>query len=818
MDWLRNDLRFALRNLTRRPTFTVAVVLTLTLGIGANLGLFAIVNGVLLRPPEHVRAPERLVSIYTSDFSGPLYGGSSYPDVRDIRALGDPFAAITSSDVRPFALERDGTGERIFGEVVDANYFELLGVRPLLGRFFAPDEGDPARPTPVVVLGHDLWLSLFAGAEDVVGRTIRMNGRDLTIIGVVPAGLQGSIRGLRTQAWVSLGGGFVDALGSDERGNRGLLVIGRLADGVSVDGAQVALDALAARLHAAYPDYWTNVREEPRRLTVVSERDARIPPVVRAPVLGFVSMLFAVTGLVLLIACANIASLMLARATGRQREVAIRLAIGASRTRVVRHLLTEGLVLAALGTAGALFVTRWGASALVRLETLLSLPISIEVPIDAAVVTWAVLLACITTAAFGLAPALRATRPDLVGALKQEAGVGMTRRPFGLRGALVILQVAGSLVLLIGGSLFLRSLIAAARLDLGFSPDNVVAARFEPMNQGMDAERSRAFFRALVERTRAMPGVESVALATSAPLRIQNRRWITVEGYEPQPGEDMEFHYGVVDGAFFETVRLPLVQGRAFDTGDRAGAPGVAIVNETFARRFWPGEDPIDRRLAAGGPEGEMLTVVGVARDGRYISLSGEVRPAVFFPVEQAPEVGNLTVLARVTGSASSMGRAIRDEARTLEPRLPVAELTTLSDAFGTAILPQRIAATALGLFGVLALSLAAFGLYGLVAYAVSLRTHEIGIRIALGAHAGDIRRLVVRNGVRLVTIGTALGLAAAFGVARFVRAFLFGVDATDPIAFIIAPAVLVVVTIFAAAIPARRAARVDPLTALRAE
>ncbi|HLU38256.1 MAG TPA: ABC transporter permease [Planctomycetota bacterium] len=820
MDTLLRDLRYGARVLLRSPGFTLAAVLTLALGIGANTTIFSLVNAVLLRPPPHVQEPERLVSVYTSDFSGPRLRASSYPDYLEIRALDDVFEGVIAYTPRALSLN-DGTGsEVVFGEMVTGNYFDVLGIQAAHGRTFLPEESATRGTHAVAVISHGLWQSRFGGDPQVVGGTVRLNGYPFTVIGVAPAGFQGSLRGLRSDVWVTwmmnrqLGAGGLDI---DRRGDRGLLVTARLRPGATIEQARARLDLLALALRAAYPDAWTDIRGRGRLLTALPERDARLFPMVRGPVLGLMGLLMAVVALVLLIGCANVANLLLARAAGRRREVAARLALGAGRWRLVRQLLTESVLLAALGGAAGVFLALWATDLLMRFDPPLPVPVDLDLGIDGTVLGFGLAVTMLTGIVFGLVPALRATRLDLVSALKNEqpaAGRGLRR--IALRDALVVGQIAACVVLLAVAGLFVRGLQHAHTADPGFDTSNMLLLDLPVAIQGYDEARARGFYDQLAARLEALPGVRAVTLADNVPLGLdRQRRFIAVEGYEPRPGEDMEFDFNIVGVRYFETMGIPLVRGRASTAEDRAGSLPVVVVNETFARRFWPGEDALGKRIRYDGER--FAEVVGVARDGKYRSLTEEPRPYVWIPFAQQYRA-DMTVHIRTAGDPLALAAAVRAQVRALDPDLPITGLKALEEHFGLALLPQRAGASLLGSFGVLGLLLAAVGLYGVVAYGVGQRTREIGIRMALGARTDDVTRLVVRQGAALGATGLAIGVALAAGAARLITGLLYGVRPLDPVTFAAVALVLGGTVLAASWLPARRAARVDPMAALRGE
>ncbi|HEX7049885.1 MAG TPA: ABC transporter permease [Longimicrobiales bacterium] len=824
MTTLMNDLRYTLRGLARNPGFAVVAVLTLGLGIGANSAIFSVVNAVLLRPPPQVREPERLVQLYTSDYSGPLYGASSYPDYEAFRDGADAFSGLAAYGFRPVQLAIGDRAELTAGELVSGNYFSVLGVTPAVGRLILPSDDDVPGRAPVAVISYTVWQRSFGLNPDVVGRTVRLNGQPYTIIGVAPPGFAGSTRPLAAGVWVPMA--MADRLtgqsGDDslleERGSRWLGVIGRLADGATLERAQAQVTTLAAGLHARYPGAWTDVREATRRVTLLPEPETRVPPAARGAVLGFVGMLMGVVGLVLLIACANVANLLLARATQRRREIAIRLAVGAGRGRLVRQLLTESLVLALLGGGAGLLIALWLTDLLTGFQPPLPLPIALDVGLDGRVVSFALAVSVLTGIIFGLVPALEASRPELVPALKDESGAARVggRRPW-LRSALVVGQVAVSLVLLIGAGLFVRSLRNAAAVDLGFDPEGVLLATLMLDLEGYTPAEGRVFYTRLLERVEALPGVESAAVAEVVPLMIgnQQRRSVSIEGYEPAPGEDMEFDFNGVSAGYFELMRMPLARGRGFTAEDREGAPLVVVVNETFARRFWPGEDPIGKRLSYR--RDAFAEVVGVVRDAPVRSRAEPQRAQFFIPHAQDYR-GNMMLHVRTAGDPAALAPAVRGAVRELDADLALLNVTTLEQAVGGSLLPQRAAAALLGGFGSLAVLLAMIGLYGVMAYAVASRTREVGIRMALGARGPDVVRMIVGRGMGLVALGLGLGLLAAVAVTRLASQFLFDVSATDPASFTAAAVALAAVALVAAYLPARRAARVDPIVALRNE
>ena len=810
---MSHDLRLALRRLRLAPGFSALAIGMLALGIGATTTAFALINAVFLRPPAHVRAPGRVVAVYTSDFSGPRYGNTSYPDLEDFRAAGAGLLALAGYTFRPLSTSTGAESFRTAGELVTPNYFDVLGVEPAAGRFFGPAEEPVA-----AIISYGLWQRRFAGAADAVGSPLGVGGRTFTIIGVAPRGFSGSTRGLGSDVWLPLGAAQVLEPGRDpmaNRGSRGLFVLGRLLPGATPAAAEARLAAVARRLHAAHPEQWTDVTGAARVVTVLPERDARIFPSIQGPVRGFLGVLMGVAALVLLVCCANLANLLLARGTSRRREMAVRLALGGLRARLVRQQLVEGSVLALIGGALGVGLAAWSTALLGRLQPPIPVPVALDLGVDARVLLFSLVATMAVTLVSGLVPALRATRTEAGSGLRLEASrSGVAGRGVGLRDVLVVLQVAVSLVVLAAAGLFLGSLRRATRIDPGFTTRGVALAPLDLGAQGYDETRGRRFYQELLGQVRALPGVEAASLAHLVPLGFgRMRRGLEVEGYAPAPGEEMEFGVNTVSDDYFETLSLPLVRGRAFEGRDRAGAQPVAIVNETFARRFWPGADPIGRRIVVGD---QVRTVVGVARDAKYVSLGEAPQPHYYLPWAQAYEP-DMVLQVRTASDPRGLLPLLAAEARALDPDLPVQPIT-IDEHLSYALLPQRLGALVLGVFGGIATLLAALGLYGVVSYLVSQRTAEIGIRMALGATGSDIRRLLVRRGLGLTGVGLALGLLGAVGTGALVSGFLFGVNPVEPVILAAAALLFGGVALLASWVPAQRAARLDPLRALRSE
>jgi predicted permease len=818
MSTLWQDLRYGIRMLRKSPGFTAVAVVSLALGIGINTSIFSLVNAVLIRPLPSVREPERLVW-----FSAP----ASYPNFEDYRAQAQVFDAMTAANgTNEFSLQTGGEPELVRGEFVTADYFRVLGVEAARGRTFI--EEDEQTPTPVVVISDNLWRTRYGADRSLVGRDIHINGMAFKVVGVAPKDFIGTEVGLKRELWLplamytqlnpSLSGEAEGAEQTDmlrRRNTHWLNVVARLKDGVTREQAESAVMTIAARLNETY-------RNRNRQEALLSVRlikfSGGIDPRDRADALPFAGLSMAVVALVLLIACANVASLLLARAALRQRETAVRQALGASRFRLVRQWLTESLLLSMLGGTAGLLLAMWTTD-LIRHYASATPLAHLDLGLDKAVLAFTSIVSVATGIIFGLAPALQVSRPDLTTALKGDgaAGAGTTHRRSRLRRAFVVAQVTLSVVLLIGAGLFLRSMRGAQSIDPGFRVDKGLTVPIDLGLMRYTKERGLTFYEELQARVSAQPGVESASVMQFVPLGFSfAQREIIREGATREDGS-LGTGYNVVGADYFKTMGIALVRGREFTSEDREGAPPVVVVNETLARRLWPNEDAVGKRVNLEGGAGAFAEVVGVARDGKYASLGETARPFVYEPMLQSYNP-RMTLVVRTKEDPRGVAGAVKTQLRALEPKLPVAEAKTLSEQVALSLFPARVAAWLLGSFGLLALVLAGVGIYGIVAYSVSQRTHEIGVRLALGATGRDVLRMVVGEGLRVVALGIALGLALALAATRLVASFLYGVSATDFATFTVIPLLLAAVALLASYIPARRAARVDPMTALRYE
>lgn len=816
MDALQN-LRQTFRTLRGSPGFTAAVVLSLALGIGVNTAVFSWIDAALLRPLP-IAEPERVVSIHTRLANSPNYVTVSYPNFLDYReATRDVFSELVVYRPAKFSLVSGDEPELVPGQLVSTSYFELLGLRPAAGRFIRPEENAVPGRQPVVVLGHGLWRRRFGGDPGLIGQTIDLNGRKFTVIGVAPPGFRGARVLEPAELWVPLTM-YREVLPTrlaniiDRRRAIILFCLGRLQPGVDIAEADAAMKTVARRLEQEYPD-----DNKGRTLALLPIQQFTISPNYRGNYVLAGAVLMAVVGLVLLTACANVANLLLARWLGRRKEVAVRLALGASRPQLLRQLLTESLTLSLLGGAAGLLVAD-----LVRRVLWYSrpaaVPESLEVGLNPRVLVFTLVLALLTGVLFGVAPALQSSRPDLVSTLRsQGAGAGRQGGRFGTRNLLVILQVAVSLISLIGAGLFLASARAAEKIDPGFDSARMLVVTFDVGAQGYDEARGEQFYRQVIDRVKALPGVREAAVAEYAVLLgdVGLSRTVIPVGKEPPPGEiGYPVQINGVSDRFFETAGIPILRGRGFLEADRKDSRPVAVINEEMAAHLWPDEDPVGRQFQFFGTPGS-LEVVGVARNSKYGFLGEKAPMYLYLPIAQS-YASEATLHVRTEGDPAGLTGPMRQVVQTLDPRLPMADLKTGSRVMDDALWAPRTAARLLGAFGLLALALAAIGIYGVMSYLVRQGRREIAVRIALGAQRGDVLVQVIRRGMILVGIGIAAGLLAAFALVRLAGALLYGTAPTDPMTWGVAAVILAVVALIATWLPARRAAATDPSLVLR--
>ncbi|HEX8293218.1 MAG TPA: ABC transporter permease [Pyrinomonadaceae bacterium] len=834
---LLQDLRYAARTLSKRPGFALLVVVTLALGIGANTAVVSVVNAMLFRP-RPMAQPERLVELYVGDVSHPYHAGS-YQDFLIFRDQPEIFSGLAAYSVEQFKLGGAEEVEQVWGEAVSGNYFELLGVNAGGGRTFLPEEDQTPGTHPVAVISHGLWQRRFGADPAVVGRTITLNQQPLTVVGVAPPQYTGMIRGLAVEVWVPLmmmprmspqtGIALLNS-----RGNSWLFMVGRLRPGATLEQARARFDLVSRRLREDYPEHWRERRGESDELldkfvTVLPESETRIHPQARSVVYAAVALVLVMINLVMLVACMNLAGLLLARSLARRREIAVRLALGAGRGRIVRQLLTESVLLAlAAGVAGTL-LAMWLTSLLVALIPALpeGVRLSIDLRMDWRVLAYTFGFSFAVGVFFGLVPALQTSRPDVMAALKEGSevfagGYAQSR----LRNGLIVAQVALALLLLTCVGLAAQSLRNISPTRLGFESANLVVAPLA-LERQYDRARGQEFYRRLAERTLALPGVRAVSFVDVVPggLLGRQRSSVGIEGYAPSPGESMEIDYNTVGAGYLTAMNIPVVRGRDFDERDRDGAPCVAVVNESFERRYFAGGGALGRHLTKSDSPtaGPRCEIVGVVRDDRVQSLQKEPLPWFAFPLQQS-HAARMVMLVHPAGPPEGMVPAVRRVIQSLDRDIPVSDVQTLDDTFKPFLFMYRLFGIVVGACGGLAVLLASMGIYGTVSYVVAQRTREVGIRLALGADKRDILALMVRQGMIRAAYGLGLGLLLALALTRVLASSMFGFDLlygvgpNDPLTYALVSAVLLLVTLLACYIPARAATKVDPLEALRYE
>jgi putative ABC transport system permease protein len=805
---LWQDLRYGLRMLAKNPGFTIVAVIALALGIGANSAIFSVVNTVLLRPLPY-KNPERLVMVWEENskqgFPRDVPSPANFMDWRDQNHAFESMAAIVDLS---FNLTGAGDPERIDGRRVSASLFSLLGVEPQLGRAFRAEEDRPGA-NHVVIIGHGLWQRRFGSDPGIIGKPINLNGESFIVVGVMPRTFQFPSR--TDQIWVPIAFNTKEA---GERGNHYLGVIARIKPGVTLQRAQAEMTTIATRLQQQYPGTNTSIG------AVVTPLHEQVVGDIKPALL----ILLGAVAFVLLIACANVANLLLARAAVRQKEIALRLALGAGRARLIRQFLTESVLLAAFGGSIGLLLAIVGLSILKRF-----IPSNISqaqaITIDARVLIFTVLVSLVTGLIFGLAPATQAANFNLNDTLKEGGRDSVAgSRGNRIRGLLVICEVAVSFILLIGAGLLINSFLHLRNVDPGFRAENALTMKIVlPEVRYADKEQRGVFYRELIRRVETLPGVISAAVATNLPLaETGNSVEVSIEGRaDPAPDRVPIVITRIISPRYFETMGIPLLKGRVFTEADKSESesPSVIVVSETTARTFWPGEDVLGKQLKVGSPstsENKWLTVVGVVRDVRQYELVVEPKPQMYLPFTQANFFEPRALVVKTNIAPLSLATAVRKTVWEIDKDQPVSDIASMENVVSESVARQRFSMLLLGIFATLALVLAAVGIYGVMSYSVAQRTREIGIRMALGAPRSDVLKLIIGQGLRLVVTGVLIGLAAAFVLTRVMSSLLFGISATDPITFVTISVVLVSVAVLASYIPALRATRVDPMFALR--
>jgi predicted permease len=813
------DLRYAFRMLLKSPGFTLIAMLALGLGIGANTAIFSVFNGMLWRPLP-VKDPQQLVVVAAKSDTLEFPLNLSYPDFEDYRKLNTVFSDLIAYAPNPVNFGAEGRPERAWVEMVSGNYFSMLGIEAVRGRTFASNEGWVPGKDPIVVLSYKYWQRRFGGSPAIIGQTVQVNRQPFTVIGVVPESYRGAYYFIEPDFYLPLTTmGLLDPTQADDLNKREaayLRVMGRIQPGVTPAQAMAAAEPLDHRLAQEFPDSHKGMA-----LLVLPELKARPEPGVAATFMSTAALIFMVlVGLVLLIACANVANLILSRANGRRKEFATRTALGATRGRMIRQLLTETVLLSTFGGILGLILARWAALGLMSIHIPGDIPVKLfDLRLDWHIFGFTFLAALITGVIAGLVPSLQASRTDLADTLKaggRSGGGSAGHHRF--RNALVVAQLAVSLLLLACTGFFLRSLQNSAHVDMGFRVDHTLLLSMDVGLQGYKEEQGQQFFKQLTDRVRFLPGVRDAAIAATIPMGDQNSLVnIFPDGQPVDDKSKTETAFDdIVQPSYFRTAGTPVIQGREFTEADSASAPRVAIINETFAQRIWPGQDPLGKtfRTEKNGPP---IQVVGLTRTGKYLFLYEKPQVFVYFPIAQRYSAGGILIV-HTQNDPQQLLPSVRDQIHLLDAGLPVFDVTTMDQQvqYGKALLPARLGAMFVGAFGLLGLVLASVGVYGVVSYSVSQRTQEIGIRTALGAQRSHVLGMILKQGMGMALIGSAVGVVLSFLLFRALSSMLYGVKSTDFITLGVVSAILLAVTFIASYVPALRATRVDPVVALR--
>jgi predicted permease len=819
METLLQDIRYGARMLMKNPGFLIVAVITLALGIGANTAIFSMVDAFLLRPLP-VKDPAQITVLAFQQKQGNFQTQFSLADYRDIRdQSAEVFSDVFAYQFGLDGLSVDGKADRVMTNYVTGNYFSALGLKPALGRLILPSEGDVPGADPVMVLGYSYWQTRFGGDPGIIGRKVSVDGQPITIIGVAPKDFVGVYPILSVQGYLPMGMATIAGNPSDFMTNRqvrNVPVLARLRPGAKLEQAQAVLAVISQRLAQEYPEAHKNLNVQAFR-----ELEARPNPDPNHTVFVVGGLFLGLAVMVLLLACVNVANILLVRSTVREREMAIRAALGAARNRMIRQLLTESVLLALLGGVAGVLLGYWGSSALSSVNVQTDLPVHFDFGFDWRVFGFATAAALLTGIIVGIVPAVRASRGNL-SAILHEGGRGVVGGKNRLRSTLVVVQVAGSLMLLIIAGLFTRSLAQAQRTDLGFKPDHVLNLIMDPNEIGYNQSQTRDFYKNLLQRVRALPGVVSASTANATPMGYYNNfDSLNIEGYQPPPGQPAPASlYNTISTDYFPTMGVSLLRGRNFTEADDENGQYVAIVSEAMVKQFWPDKDPIGRQFQMTTDPKHSLVVVGVAKDIRFNGLTGPFSPMFYAPYLQHQTGNSLQALQlRTAGAPETMIPEVEHAIESLAPQLPVFDVQTMTQALNTlnGLLFYKIGAVLAALLGMLGLVLAIVGVYGVVSYAATQKTHEIGVRMALGAQPADILKMVFREGLLIVGVGLLVGIAGALAAGKVVGSFLT-VSARDPLTYAIVTAILLIVALSACFIPARRAMRVDPMVALRYE
>jgi predicted permease len=820
MQNLFKDLRYAVRVLSKNPGVTLVAIVTLALGIGANAAIFSAVSSFLLRPMPVPRPDELVRPAEMAEDTG-LRDEFSYPDFVDYRNQSTVFAGLAAEDMVQAALNTQDQSDVIYGQVVSGNYFDVMEIKQFMGRAFFPEEDNARGAHPVVVVGHSLWQRRLGSDPNIVGKAVRLNNREYQVIGVAPASFKGSKFGLSMDFWVPM------AMVEDLRGSAKLLdtrdshwmnVIGRLKPGVTLAQAAAEFSAIATRLNQTYPDDRANTTQG-KVLTELEGRWQEVFGVIRSSA----AVAMGIVGLILLIACANVANLLLARAAARRKEIGIRLALGASRRRLIQQLLTESLLLSLAGGTLGLLLAYWITYLLQGFIPVLQYNVVDDFfSLDARALLYTFAISVASGIFFGLAPAWHSSNPDIVPVLKggsEAAQRGKTRR-FTLRNSLVVAQVALSLTVLVCGGLFIKSFRHAQTMDPGFGTKNALLVSLNPRLVGYNDEQSRNLYRQVIERAANLPGVEAAACVMLLPLGDSSNSTgpVLKEGETLARGSaGRDIMVNVVSPGYFKAIQIPLLEGRDFDDRDQAKTQRVVIVNQKMAQTLWPGESAVGKRIFIGAESHDGLEVVGVVKTGKYRTLAEDPKPYFYYPItQQVP--GSMTLVIRTTGDPRGVVAAIRNEIGSIDRRVPLFAVKTMAEHMTWPLWGPNMAATLSLAFGLVAILLSAVGLYSVMAYVVSQRTREVGIRMALGANRHEVLKMITAQGMRLAAVGVVIGLLLALALAKVLSSLLIGIGTYDVSVFVIVSLLLAAVAFIASYLPARRATKIDPLVALRYE
>ena len=818
MSALAGDIRFAFRQIRKSPGLAIAIILCLGLGIGANTAIFDISRG-MLAPSSEIRDSEQIVRIYTrwqSEEQFADYSSFSWPDFIDVRDRTNSYESVATESIQPFNLARGEEAERTWGQMVTGNYFSTLGIDMAVGRTFAPEEDATPGTHPVLIISYRLWRGRFGGDPGLIDAEVLLNGYPFTVIGVVEKGFNGGMTGLVADLFLPMMM-HEQAMPAwdpfESRDSHWLQnIVARLKEGVTIEQAQAEIDVLMTNLRETYPE-----ENGGKSAVVISERKSNVHPVIRPQFQAVLIMLSIVVGLLLVLTCANVAGLLLAKAMARRKEMGVRLALGANRRRIIKQVLVESVLLAFIAGIVGLLLAQLVAPLVESAQPQMDIPMEFSTAFDWSTIWFTPLISLFAGLIFGLMPALEVSRGNLMSALRTGRAT-VEKRTHRLRGLLVGGQVAMSLAILIGAGLVQRSARAIQDIYPGFDPRGQIVATIDLDLQGYDEVRGRTFYRDLEQRLLDHPVVSGVGLATLVPLSLSNNStWVWPEGWESPLETQPAVGHTVVTVGYFEAMGIPIVRGRGFVTEDDGDSDPVMVINEEFGTRFWPGEDPINRIVRLGGEDGTPYVVIGVVPTGRYFSIGEDPKPYFYRPFNRLYR-GGMTLHVATEGDPTTLFAPVRQIIRDLDPALPISSMLTMDDQMNFALMPSRLIAWAVSGFAVLALLLASIGLYGLIAYSVTQETREIGIRLALGAQNGQVIKHVVRRGLLLTTIGLITGLLLGLLGSWGISGILYGISPIEPVIIAFAVLLLLAIALVASWLPARRATRIDPVRALEAE